>query len=86
MNPVKDAVAGFKEIGKAYGDWYSESTDKSITPPAPQTPDKEHAIRTAADRGDVGTIKSVVGEHPVETHFQPTGVRHQLGRGVPKGN
>jgi hypothetical protein len=45
--------------------------------------DKDYAVKTAADHGDMNTIKSLVGEHPVESHFASTGPRHPLGRGLP---
>ncbi len=61
MSVAKKAVGAVKEVGKAYGDWFSESTDKSITPPEPTQPDKDFAVKKAAEHNDMPTVKSLVG-------------------------
>ena len=61
MSVAKKAVAAVKEIGKAYGDWYSESKDKPITPPEAFQRDKASADKKAAEQKEMPTVKSLVG-------------------------
>lgn len=70
--------------GGAIGEMMLEHKDKEIGSPRIPTPDKDYAVKTAADHNDMGTVKSLMGEHPLEQHFAPTGPRHPLGRGIPQ--
>lgn len=63
---------------------YDENQAADNPAPAPKTPGIEHAQSLARQYGDTATAASTVGVHPLEEHFKPSGVRHQLGRGIPK--
>lgn len=59
-------------------------TAEGIDTTPKKAPGVEHAQSLARSNNDTTTAASTVGVHPVEAHFQPTGVRHQLGKGIPK--
>ncbi len=45
--------------------------------PHPPTPDRDYATSLAADKGDVNTVKSLVGSHPMYTDASTAGLAHK---------